>query len=239
MNDAMGQLSIVGIVGDHDDGGTVLVEFGEQSHHFRTVLRVEVTRWLVGKDELGTEDHGAGDGYALLLSAGELVREVLGTVADVHALHHLLHLLLALALRYAEIGERQFDVLFHIELVDEVETLKDEAYLSLADGRALVLMQSGHLFVAKPVLARGGVVEESEDVVGLSRSPRMLRSVDLPQPEGPMMATNSPSLTSNDTLSRAMVSTSSVRKVLHKSCTFIIAVVFIVTNGGRCKAAAY
>lgn len=164
MDDTVGQLSVVGIVSDHDDGGAVLIEFGEQAHHLGTILRVEVTRWLVGKDELRTEDHGAGDGYALLLSAGELVGEVLGTMADVHALHHLLHLLLALALRYAEIGERQFDVLFHIELVDEVETLKDEAYLSLADGRALVLMQSGHLFVAKPVLARGGVVEESEDV---------------------------------------------------------------------------
>ena len=131
----MGQLSIVGVMGYHDDGGTVLIELCEQAHHLGTILRVEVTRWLVGKDELRTEDHGAGDGHALLLTAGELMREVLSAVADVHALHHLLHLLLALALRYAEIGERQFDVLFHIELVDEVETLKDEAYLSLADGR--------------------------------------------------------------------------------------------------------
>ncbi len=164
MDDAVGHLGVVGVVGHHDDGGAVLVEFGEQSHHLGPVLRVEVTRGLVGEDELGTEDHSAGDGYALLLSAGELVGKVLGTMADVHALHHLLHLLLALTLRNAEIGERQFDVLLYVELVDEVKALEDETYLAFADGRALVLVETRYLFVAKPVLARRGVVEESEDV---------------------------------------------------------------------------
>lgn len=144
--------------------------------------------------------------------------KVLGTVADVHALHHLLHLLLALTLRHAEIGERQFDVLFHVELVDEVKALKDEADLTFADGRALVLVQSRYLFVAKPVLARRGIVEESEDV----------EERGLATAGGTMMATNSPSFTSNDTLSRAMVSTSSVRKVLLKSCTFIITSFFLL-----------
>ena len=68
MYDAMGQLGIVGIVGDHDDGGSVLVEFREQLHHLGTILGIEVTRRLIGKDELRTEDHGTGDGYSLLLT---------------------------------------------------------------------------------------------------------------------------------------------------------------------------
>ena len=34
----MGDFRIVGIVGDHDDSGTVLVEFGEQLHHLGTIL---------------------------------------------------------------------------------------------------------------------------------------------------------------------------------------------------------
>ena len=38
MDDAVGHLSVVGIVGHHDDGGTVLVELGEQSHHLGPVL---------------------------------------------------------------------------------------------------------------------------------------------------------------------------------------------------------
>lgn len=160
----MGQLGIVGIVGDHDDGGSVLVEFREQLHHLGTVLRVEVTGRLIGEDELRTEDHSTGDGHALLLTAGELVREVLGTMTDVHALHHLLHFLLALSLGYAEIGKRQFYVLLHVELVDEVETLEHETDLSFADGRALVLVEPRHFLAIGPVPARCGVVEESEDI---------------------------------------------------------------------------
>lgn len=58
--------------------------------------------------------------------------------------------------------------------------------------------------------------------VGLSSSPRMFSSVDLPHPEGPIIATNSPSSTLNVTLSSAIVSTSSVRNDLLRFSTFII-----------------
>jgi hypothetical protein len=58
--------------------------------------------------------------------------------------------------------------------------------------------------------------------VGLSSKPRMLSKVDLPQPDGPMMATNSPSSTVKDTLLSAIVSTSSVRNDLLIFSTLII-----------------
>ena len=50
----------------------------------------------------------------------------------------------------------------------------------------------------------------------------MLSSVDLPQPEGPMMATNSPSFTSKLTPFKAVVSTASVRKIFVNSSILII-----------------
>ena len=62
--------------------------------------------------------------------------------------------------------------------------------------------------------------------MGLSSRPRIFSKVDLPQPEGPMMATNSPSLISNDTPLRAVVSISSVRKILERLDTLIIVLVF-------------
>ena len=52
-----------------------------------------------------------------------------------------------------------------------------------------------------------------EPSVGLSSSPRMFSRVDLPQPDGPMMATNSPAFTSRFTSRSAHVSTSSVRNI--------------------------
>jgi hypothetical protein len=55
----------------------------------------------------------------------------------------------------------------------------------------------------------------------------MLSRVDFPQPEGPIMATNSPVLTSKLTLERAVVSTISVRKILDKLTVRIINIVFI------------
>src|SRR5574344_2186302 len=63
--------------------------------------------------------------------------------------------------------------------------------------------------------------------VGLSSSPRIFSNVDLPQPEGPMMATNSPSFTSILTPLSAIVSTSSVRKILVMFSVLIISCFFV------------
>ena len=54
---------------------------------------------------------------------------------------------------------------------------------------------------------------------GLSNRPRMWSNVDLPQPEGPMTATNSPCPISIFTLSKAQVSTSSVLNTFVNSFT--------------------
>ena len=54
----------------------------------------------------------------------------------------------------------------------------------------------------------------------------MFSSVDLPQPEGHMMATNYPSETSMLTLLRATVSTSVIRKILSICFSSIIFDIF-------------
>jgi hypothetical protein len=59
-------------VRDHDDGGALLVDALEQVHDLARHQRVEVSRGLVGQDQLGITGQHAGDGHALLLSAGEL-----------------------------------------------------------------------------------------------------------------------------------------------------------------------
>lgn len=65
---AMGYLGIMLIMRYHDDGGALVVQLGKQMHYLGSILGIEVTRRLIGKDELGTEDHGTGDGYSLLLT---------------------------------------------------------------------------------------------------------------------------------------------------------------------------
>ena len=72
------------------------VQLLEQVHHRFAVLRVEVAGRLVGEQDRRLAAHGAGDGDALLLTAGELAGQVLGAVRHADALERRGHALLAL-----------------------------------------------------------------------------------------------------------------------------------------------
>ena len=81
----------------------------------------------------------------------------------------------------------------------------------------------GFVFQSFNLIDELNVYENIElPLVGLSSRPRIFSSVDFPQPDGPMMATNSPSLISKETPLRAVVSISSVRKILERLVTLII-----------------
>src|SRR5438874_6360529 len=60
-------------------------------------------------------------------------------------------------------------------------------------------------------------------VVGLSRQPTTFMKVDLPEPDGPMIATNSPSSISSETPRRAWTITSPIVYRLCRSTTLMIA----------------
>ena len=53
------------------------------------------------------------------------------------ALERVRHSLLPFLRQHAAVRERQLDVLEHREVADQVETLKDESDLAVADARAL------------------------------------------------------------------------------------------------------
>src|SRR3954447_24933780 len=61
-------------------------------------------------------------------------------------------------------------------------------------------------------------------VVGLSRQPITFMNVDLPDPDGPMIATNSPSWISRETPRSAWTITSPIVYRLCRSATLMIAV---------------
>ena len=71
VEDAIGNLGGLGVVGNHEDG---LVELAAGlAKHLENgvgVFGVEVACWLVGKDDGRAVDESTGDGYALLLAAG-------------------------------------------------------------------------------------------------------------------------------------------------------------------------
>ena len=69
------------VVGDEDEGDAELApELVEKLDHLRLDRDVERGDRLVADDELGLERQRAGDGDALALAAGELVRVALGVL---------------------------------------------------------------------------------------------------------------------------------------------------------------
>src|ERR1700677_2467483 len=80
VEDAVGDLGGLGVVGDHEDGLAELAAgLAEHLEDGVGVFGVEIAGGLVGEDYGGAIDEGAGDGYALLLAAGELVGAVVKT----------------------------------------------------------------------------------------------------------------------------------------------------------------
>lgn len=92
----MSETRVVLGVRHHYDRRSLLIQLGEQLHNLGTVLGIQVTRWLIGQDNLRVGNYRTGDSHTLLLTSGELLREVSRTVADIHPLQDIRYHLLTL-----------------------------------------------------------------------------------------------------------------------------------------------
>ena len=80
---AVGVRRRVGVVGDHDDRLAVLADRpAEEVEDLGTGPGVEVSRRLVGEDDVGLGGHRPGHRDALLLAARQLARPVLEAVLE-------------------------------------------------------------------------------------------------------------------------------------------------------------
>ena len=162
-----------------------LAELLEQRHHLQAGVRVEVAGRLVGQDEARPVDQRAGDRHPLLLAARELAGVVVEPLAEADPLQRLRGAApAARAGRSPRVDQRQLDVLQRGGARQQVEALEDEA-----ERPAAHLGQRVGVERARPPRRPAS----SRPVEGRSRQPRMFISVDLPEPEAPMMAANSPS----------------------------------------------
>src|SRR5204863_1456671 len=84
-NDALGTAREGEIVRDeHDRRARLAVQRLEQLHDTRAGLAVEVARGLVGEEQPRRIAERPRDRDALLLATGELIREVVHTIAETH-----------------------------------------------------------------------------------------------------------------------------------------------------------
>ena len=148
----------------HHDGGSLLIQFAEQLHHLHTILGIEVTRRLIGKDDARFAHHGTGDGNPLLLTARKLMRIMLGTMAQLHLSQNFEHTLLALRLPHSEVFQLQIHILLNGKFVDKIEVLEHEADATLAIGGTLTLLQMAHFLIIQPILALRRTIQQTQDV---------------------------------------------------------------------------
>src|SRR5260370_39639864 len=110
----------------------------DQLHDFIGAVAVEVAGGLVAEEKGWVGDDGAGDGYTLLLSAGELARIVVHAVGEADDAERGFDVLAAIGSR--ELGEqkRELDVLESGEHGNEVVHLNDENEVARTSLRELV-----------------------------------------------------------------------------------------------------
>ncbi len=151
------------IVRHHADRRPLAVQILEEGHDRLAVARVEVARRLVGEQDAGLADQGAGDRHPLLLAPRELARKMARAVRHADLLQRLAHRLRPLRRLHAAVGERQLDVLVHREVADQVEALEDEADLAIADAGPLGEVEVLDRVIVEHVGALAGRIEQPED----------------------------------------------------------------------------
>ena len=150
VEDAVGDLGGFGVVGDHEDGLVELAAGGaEHLEDGVGVFGVEVAGGLVGEDDGGAGDEGAGDGDTLLLASGELVGAVVETFADAEEAAEVVEeaAVEGLGGAGAEVGDlvSNLDVAHGGEGGEKVEALEDEADLRAAHFGALGVGEAGEV----------------------------------------------------------------------------------------------
>ena len=118
------------VVRGHHDGRAGAVDPVEQRHDPLAGGGVDVPGRLVGEQDQRPVDEGAGDGHALLLATGELVREAAVLLAEPDELEHLRDLLGDDAARAPDHLQGERHVLERRLVREEAEVLEDAAHVA-------------------------------------------------------------------------------------------------------------
>src|SRR5260370_32351301 len=119
------------VMGDHEDGLAELSDkFLDDRHDFGSAPAVQVPSRLVAEKKCRVGDDGAGDGNALLLTAGELARIMVHAVGKPYDTESGVHMLAAL--RGGKLGQKQWklDVLKRGAHRNQVVHLENQTHVA-------------------------------------------------------------------------------------------------------------
>ena len=109
----------------HDRLAQVFVELPQHLENDVGIFRVEVTCWLVGKQDFWFVDDGARDGDALLLAPGEFGRFVMQASVESEHFGDDIEAMRIEAVAVNELGDG--DVALRVQGGKQIESLEDEA----------------------------------------------------------------------------------------------------------------
>src|SRR5690606_27316638 len=125
-NDALRAGSDLPVMRDDDDGASFAVELLKNAEDFFSAMTVKRAGWFVGKDDVRIVDQRAGDGNALLLSAGQLARAMMRALAHAEPLQDQPGFLTPRFLFLPRINGRDFDIAHRIQFAQKMVSLENE-----------------------------------------------------------------------------------------------------------------
>jgi hypothetical protein len=153
------------IVGDHHDGLVLAaIQRLQQIHDLFGVLAIEVAGRFVAHQQRGIGNDGPGDGDALLLSAGQLVRLVPGAIGQADQFQCCLHAPAPLRLGQAGQQQRHFHVGFGAQHRQQVIKLENETDVSGAPVRQAAARQLIDTIAGDQHLAAGGLIQPGHQI---------------------------------------------------------------------------
>ncbi|VXA83181.1 hypothetical protein AERO8C_150039 [Aeromonas veronii] len=134
---SVGQRSIGGVVAHQQQAcAGVPHRRYHQRHYLFGIVLIEAAGGFVGEQPLGLVDKGAGQRHPLTLTAGELLRPGMALVAHIESVQQLVNLCL---IRWQSVdGERQGQILGHVEGRQQVEILIDDTEMATPQACPLV-----------------------------------------------------------------------------------------------------
>lgn len=117
------------VVGNHDNRVAHPMEEGQLFHDDVARSAIEISSWLVCKDDAGLVDKRASNRDTLHLAARKLPWHVILTFLQMERLEYFARALETLGTWHAEVGERKGDIFEYAHAVDEVEVLEYDANL--------------------------------------------------------------------------------------------------------------
>ena len=173
------------VVGDHDHQ-TGLADLLQKLHHLETVFRIQGAGGFICQEDAGVVHQRPGNGAALHLPTGHLVRPLVELISQPHLFQGGPGPALPFRLAHAGKGEGQLHVPQHVLVGDKVVILKYEAHGVVAVVVPIPVLEAGGTSAADAQVSAAVTVQPPDDIQkgGLTAAGGAQYSHKLMFPEG-------------------------------------------------------